>query len=148
MVAIAQTVAGYAGTVAAQEDKAAIVSNRSKLEVLGCFTAQGMGDLRKGASPDITKGFLAGSGIEIDHILPVSIVPELASRYFNLDAMSAQETGQRARNLESANWHLPDDGTSKDCYRRRHCRPWRWRRNKGGILCCHPQISRVFKPVL
>ena len=91
VVALAQTVAGYAGTVAAKEDKAAIVSNRSKLEALGCFTAQGMSDLRKGASPDITKGFLAGSGIELDHILPVSIVPELASRFFNLSAMSEQE---------------------------------------------------------
>ena len=83
--------AGYAGTAAAKEDKAAILANRSKLEALGCFTAQGIADLRKGASPDITKGFLAGSGIELDHILPVSIVPELASRFFNLSAMSEQE---------------------------------------------------------
>ena len=111
VVALAQTVAGYAGTVAAKEDKAAIVSNRSKLEVLGCFTAQGMADLRKGASPDITKGFLAGSGIELDHILPVSIVPELANRYFNLYAMSAQENRTKGakigkRELELARrWH-------------------------------------------
>ena len=87
----AQRVAGYQGTARAKADAFAIISNREKLEALGCLTAPGMAELRKGYSPTITKGPEAGRGVHLDHILPVHITPELAARFYDLDAISDRE---------------------------------------------------------
>ena len=46
----AQTVAGYAGTVGAKADKAAIHWSRMKLEDFGAFISDGIAELRKGHS--------------------------------------------------------------------------------------------------
>ena len=64
-----------------------------------------------GGSPTITKGKHAGSGIALDHVLPRSIVPELAARFFNLEALPAPENLAKAakvgrRELDFARrWH-------------------------------------------
>ncbi len=91
VISIAQAVDGYSGTPAAKADKRAIISNRKKLQNLGCLTPVGMAKLRKGGSPTITKGPHVGSAIALDHILPRSVVPELAARYFNLEAIDAPD---------------------------------------------------------
>ena len=54
-------------------------------------TAQRVAELRKGYSPTITKGPEAGRGVHLDHILPVHITPELAARFYDLDAISDRE---------------------------------------------------------
>jgi hypothetical protein len=48
-----------------------------------------MAKLRKGGSPTITLGPHAGDTVALDHVLPRSIVPELAARFFNLEAIDA-----------------------------------------------------------
>ncbi|MES2922114.1 MAG: hypothetical protein V4819_11235 [Verrucomicrobiota bacterium] len=87
----AQAAAGYAGTKGAAADKAAIVWSRTKLESWGCFTPEGLAELRKGGSPTITKGEHAGTGIALDHVLPRSVVPELEARFYNLEAIPAKD---------------------------------------------------------
>ena len=102
---------GYSGTPAAKADMLAIIANRKKLEDLGCLTVDGMGKLRKGGSPMITKGKHAGDFIALDHILPRSVVPELAARFFNLEAIDAPDNlaksdkiGQRELDF-ARRWH-------------------------------------------
>ena len=85
----AQVTARYAGTPGASADKIAISWNRKNLDDFGCFTPEGMAKLRKGGSPTITCGPHAGDTIALDHVLPRSIVPELAARFFNLEAIDA-----------------------------------------------------------
>lgn len=95
----AQATAGYTGTPGARADKLAITWNRTKLEEFGCFTPEGMAKLRRGGSPAITKGEHAGDSIEIDHVLPVSVVPELAARFFNLEAISAKTNQEKSASV-------------------------------------------------
>jgi hypothetical protein len=86
----AQTSAGYGGTVAAKADKAAIVWTHGKLARWGCFDAEGMERMKRGAAPMIKAGEHAGEGVELDHVLPVAIVPELKAAVFNLEALPAK----------------------------------------------------------
>ena len=88
---VAQVTAHYAGTPGAKADKIAISSNRKNLEDFGCFTPEGMAKLRTGGSPTITRGPHTGDTVALDHMLPRSIVPELAARFFNLEAIDASE---------------------------------------------------------
>ncbi len=90
MIDLAYQTAGCAGSLGATADKQAITWNRAKLEQFGCFTEDGMAKLRKGGSPKITTGEYAGSGIMLDHVLPRAVVPELAARYYNLEAVPAK----------------------------------------------------------
>ncbi len=107
----AQAAAGYAGTKGAVADKLAITWSRTKLEAFGCFTPEGLAELRKGGSPTITKGDHNGDGIALDHVLPRSIVPELAARFYNLEAIPSKvNSGKSAkitdRELKLARrWH-------------------------------------------
>ncbi len=87
----AQVAAGYSGTVGAKADKAAIIWSRKKLEDFGSFTPEGIAKLKKGGSPEISKGDHAGDSIALDHVLPRSIVPELEARFYNLEALPARE---------------------------------------------------------
>lgn len=92
----AQVTSGYQDTQRAKADKIAIISNRKKLQDYGCFTKEGMERLRKGQSPQITKGSYAGSSIALDHVLPRSVVPELDARFFNLEVMPAEVNLKKA----------------------------------------------------
>jgi hypothetical protein len=86
----AQVRAHYAETPGARADKIAISGNRKALEDFGCFTVEGMAKLRKGGSPTITQGPHAGDSIALDHVLPRSVVPELAARFYNLEAIASR----------------------------------------------------------
>jgi hypothetical protein len=95
----AQATAGYGGTPGAKADKAAITWSRTKLEDFGCFTPEGMAKLRRGGSPAITKGAHAGDSIALDHVLPRAIVPELAARFYNLEALPVQVNRAKSANI-------------------------------------------------
>jgi hypothetical protein len=87
----AQVKAGYGASIAAKADKQAILWSFKNLDAWGCFDDKGMEKLRKGGSPIITKGESVGDSIAIDHVLPRSIVPELAARFYNLEAIPAKK---------------------------------------------------------
>ena len=95
----AQAVAGKVDTPRAKADRLAIVSNRARLDAFGCFTPEGMAELRKGGSPTITKGPDAGRGVALDHVLPVKVAPELAAKLFNLQAISDRENLAKAAKI-------------------------------------------------
>jgi hypothetical protein len=87
----AQAAAGYGGSVGARADSRAILWSRSKLEELGCFTEDWMAKMREGGAPVITKGPEAGTTVALDHVLPRSIVPELAARFYNLEIIPSRK---------------------------------------------------------
>jgi hypothetical protein len=84
------------------------------LEDFGSFTPDGMTKLRKGGSPTITLGERAGDTIALDHVLPRSIVLELAARFYNLEAVPSKTNLAKS---SSGNWILLADGTRTDCFR-------------------------------
>ena len=102
----AQKLAAYGGTPRAKVDKKAILWRWGKLDPWGCYGEEGMAELRKGRSPTIKNGFLAGEEMALDHVLPVALVPELRSAFFNLEAVTAKENtrkgaevGEREKNF-------------------------------------------------
>ena len=58
-----------------------------------------MAKLRKGGSPQITKGVHAGDFIALDHVLPRAIVPELAARFYNLEAIPARQNRAKSAQI-------------------------------------------------
>ena len=91
----AQAAAGYGGTNTAAADKAAILWTFQKLEKWKCFSAAGVAELKRGGSP-LTK---AGQPIALDHVLPRSIVPELAAKFFNLEAILAKKNQKKGAKI-------------------------------------------------
>ena len=69
----------------AQNDS--LLRNRMILERLGCLDDAGMGKLRRGRAPTITRGPYAGELATVDHIIPRSVCPELDNRIYNLEFM-------------------------------------------------------------
>ena len=80
----AQAVAGYGGSVEAVADARAITAAHARMAAWRCYSAAGMEKLRRGGSPRIELGPHAGEIVHIDHVLPVSIVPALRAKFFNL----------------------------------------------------------------
>jgi hypothetical protein len=116
----AQQIAGVAGSARAEADRAALVRNRLILERLGCFTEEGLANLRRGKAPRITLGPYAGDIVHVDHIIPRAVAPELDLRIYNLEFMPAtlntrKGAGIGVRQLQLARkWHaaglLSDSG--------------------------------------
>jgi hypothetical protein len=90
VIEMAQASAGYGGTKGAVADKQSIAWSHAKLAELGCFTPAGLEKLKKGGSPEITRGEHAGDRIALDHVLPRAVVPELAARFYNLEAIPSR----------------------------------------------------------
>lgn len=102
---------GQHGTVRAIESTQTTLANLVDLEAWGCFNPEGMGKLRRGNAPTITKGPHAGQIVSVDHTLPRSVVDELDERLFNLRVMperSNQSKGSRITLEEvqiARRWH-------------------------------------------
>lgn len=95
----AQRDAGYAGSPRADADRESLLRNRTILERLGCLDAAGMASLRKGTSPRITRGPYAGDVVEVDHIIPRALTPELDERLYNLEFMPSRLNQQKAASI-------------------------------------------------
>lgn len=54
----------------------------------------------------ITKGEHAGDSIALDHILPRSIVPELAARFYNLEAIPSKVNLQKSAKIRKRELQL------------------------------------------
>ena len=88
----AQKADGCAGTARGNAEKAALLRNLTILERLGCLTDAGMEKLRRGNSPEITKGPYAGDVASVDHIIPRAVVPGTG--------LQALQPGVHAREVE------------------------------------------------
>lgn len=64
-----------------------LLRNLDIAEKLGCLTDENIVKLRRGNSPVVTLGPYAGEKAEVDHIVPVSVAPELAKEFANLELL-------------------------------------------------------------
>ena len=90
MLEAAQAATGNKDSPARRTDRAALIWSRRKLEIFGCFTPEGLAKLRKGGSPQITEGEHKGDSVELDHVLPRVVVPELDACFYNLEILAAK----------------------------------------------------------
>ena len=78
---------GWGDTERGRLTIAAMVRNLTILERLGGTTPEDLHDMRHGKTADVRKGPYTGDLISVDHIIPVSIVPELDTVIANLELM-------------------------------------------------------------
>ena len=83
----AQRLNGSHGSERARMLVESLARNHSILKRLGCLDEAGMGKLRTGNAPTITKGPYAGELATGDHIIPRSVSPALDNVLLNLEFM-------------------------------------------------------------
>lgn len=91
----AQDIAGYGGTQRAKADKLAIIWNHEKLRAWGSLTKENLVRMRRGASPSTRER----EDLDVDHVLPVSIVPELKAAFFNLEILTREENQKKGNKI-------------------------------------------------
>jgi hypothetical protein len=79
-------IAGLRGPLA-DLTSAAMLRNLTIAGRLGCLTAAGLKAMSEGRSPIVMKGPYKGDPLSVDHIIPLSVVPELDKVIANLELM-------------------------------------------------------------
>jgi len=64
--------------------KCSLLKNYKRLVRSGCFTDENLTQLSRGYSATITKGRYTGQKMEVDHVVPKSLMPTLAKDFANL----------------------------------------------------------------
>ena len=95
----AQVALRMADTPRAEAVKASLLRNLDILTKLGCLDDAGMGKLRTGNAPTVTKGPYAGDIASVDHIIPRSIVEELDEKLFNLEFMPSRMNSKKGNKV-------------------------------------------------
>jgi hypothetical protein len=113
LIANAQALAGYGGTPRAAADKQSLLRNLMMLDRLGCLTDDGMDKLRKGDAPTITHGPYSGDVVEVDHIIPRAIAPELDERLYNLEFMPKTMNRQKSDGIGQRQKALAEEWVGK-----------------------------------
>ena len=80
---------GSAGTPRAALVKASLLRNLKICDGLGLFTPGNLQGLRTGQAPTVTRGPYAGQVAEVDHIVPLSLAPEVGNELANLEMLPA-----------------------------------------------------------
>lgn len=65
----------------------ALLRNLDIAEKLGCLTPENLALMKRGRSPQITRGPYAGEPAEVDHVVPIAALPELGNEIANLEMM-------------------------------------------------------------
>ena len=86
VVADAVKIAGLRGEMAVLTAEA-MLRNRVIAERLGCLNPAGLQEMREGRAPTVMKGPYKGDELSVDHIIPLSVVPELDKIIANLELM-------------------------------------------------------------
>ncbi|MEZ5387336.1 MAG: hypothetical protein R3F13_17640 [Prosthecobacter sp.] len=86
VVSKAVEIAGMHGQIA-DLTAAAMLRNLTIAERLGCLTATGLKVMSEGRAPIVMKGPYKGDQLSVDHIIPLSVVPELDNTIANLELM-------------------------------------------------------------
>jgi hypothetical protein len=101
----AVTLAGMKGD-AAQLTVDAMVRNLRIADQLGCLTAEGLAEMRRGRAPTVARGPYAGDELSVDHIIPFAVMPQLDRVIANLELMplrmnrsKAAKMGERQKKL-------------------------------------------------
>jgi hypothetical protein len=82
----AAALAGMKGD-AAQLTVEAMLRNLKIADQLGCLTAEGLAEMRRGRSPTVARGPYAGDELSVDHIIPFAVMPQLDHVIANLELM-------------------------------------------------------------
>ncbi|MDP1588584.1 MAG: hypothetical protein Q8M07_12625 [Prosthecobacter sp.] len=82
----AVAIAGLRGELARLTTEA-MLRNRVIAERLGCLNAAGIEEMRQGRAPTVTKGPYRGDPLSVDHIIPLSVMPEFDKVIANLELM-------------------------------------------------------------
>lgn len=64
--------------------KCSLLKNHKRMVRFGCFSDENLPQLRRGNSATITNGVHTGQKMEVDHIVPKSLMPTLAKDFANL----------------------------------------------------------------
>ena len=99
IIAQAQDALGMTGKPRAEAVKASLLRNLHILKKLGCLDDAGMGKLKTGNAPTVTKGPYAGDIASVDHIIPRSIVEELDEKLFNLEFMPSRMNSKKGNKV-------------------------------------------------
>ncbi|HRH95955.1 MAG TPA: hypothetical protein PLB55_08485 [Prosthecobacter sp.] len=86
VAADAVKIAGLRGEMAVLTAEA-MLRNRVIAERLGCLNPAGLQEMREGRAPTVMKGPYKGDQLSVDHIIPLSVVPELDKVIANLELM-------------------------------------------------------------
>jgi hypothetical protein len=86
VAADAVKIAGLRGEMAVLTAEA-MLRNRVIAERLGCLNPAGLQEMREGRAPTVMKGPYKGDQLSVDHIIPLSVVPELDKVVANLELM-------------------------------------------------------------
>jgi len=70
--------------------KAGLLRNLKIAEQLGLLTPDNKERLRRGQAAVVTRGPYAGQAVEIDHIVPISLAPEIGNELANLEMLPAR----------------------------------------------------------
>ena len=76
---------GTAGTPYAGFVQWGLIQNLKLAKDYGLLNPEGMAEMRRGRSPTITRGEFAGQEVEIDHVIPRAVCPELQNQIINLE---------------------------------------------------------------
>lgn len=77
-----------------------LLENLIRAKDYGLYTSEGMNELRQGKSATITKGEYAGQEATADHIIPLSVCPELQNQIFNLQLLPASLNSSKGNKVE------------------------------------------------
>lgn len=86
----AQVALGMEKTPRAEAVAVSLLRNLDILGKLGCLDEAGMGKLRTGKAPTVTRGPYAGDIASVDHIIPRSVCEELDEKLYNLEFMPSK----------------------------------------------------------
>lgn len=86
VIAEAQKRSGDSGARAALV-RDALLRNLDIAEKLGCLTPENLALMKRGRSPQVTRGPYAGEPAEVDHVVPIAVMPELGNEIANLEMM-------------------------------------------------------------
>lgn len=86
VVSKAVEITGMRGRMA-ELTEAAMLRNLTIAERLGCLTVSGLKAMSEGRAPIVMKGPYKGDQLSVDHIIPLSVVPELDNTIANLELM-------------------------------------------------------------
>ena len=81
---------GTSGTPYAGFVRWGMLENLRLAKDYGLLNPEGMAELRKGKAATITKGEYAGQEAQADHVIPLSVCPELENQVFNLELLPAK----------------------------------------------------------
>lgn len=66
-----------------------LLNNLKIAHELGLLTKDGMNEMRRGKSATITQGQFTGQEATVDHVIPLSVCPELDNQVLNLELLPA-----------------------------------------------------------